>query len=139
MRDLVYRDATARQRLEAIIHPLVGQETDRQAQQALSEGRPLLVFDVPLLVESGPRWRARVDRVLVVDCPPEVQIERVVARSGLPSRSWPRRPPARSGWPPPTWWSSTAKVSHCVNCARQCRSWPRASGYDSRQSAKACA
>ena len=84
MRDLVYRDATARQRLEAIIHPLVGQETDRQAQQALSEGRPLLVFDVPLLVESGPRWRARVDRVLVVDCPPEVQIERVVARSGLP-------------------------------------------------------
>ena len=84
MRDLVYRDATARQRLEAIIHPLVGQATDPQAQQALSEGRPLLVFDVPLLVESGPRWRARVDRVLVVDCPPEVQIERVVARSGLP-------------------------------------------------------
>ncbi len=84
MRDLVYRDATARRRLEAIIHPLVGHETDRQTRQALSEGRPLLVFDVPLLVESGPRWRARVDRVLVVDCPPEVQIERVMARSGLP-------------------------------------------------------
>lgn len=84
MRDLVYRDATARRRLEAIIHPLIGHETDRQTRQALSEGRPLLVFDVPLLVESGPRWRARVDRVLVVDCPPEVQIERVMARSGLP-------------------------------------------------------
>ena len=55
---LVFDDADARQRLEAIIHPLVAQETDRQARLALDAGRRLLVFDVPLLVESGARWRA---------------------------------------------------------------------------------
>ena len=84
MRALVYRDAGARQRLEAIVHPLVAQEIDRQAQRALDAGRRLIVFDVPLLVESGPRWRARVDRVLVVDCDPATQIERVMARNQLP-------------------------------------------------------
>ncbi|MFD1893080.1 dephospho-CoA kinase [Ottowia beijingensis] len=84
MRQLVFRDASARQRLEAIIHPLVGQETDRQAQQALAAGHPILVFDVPLLVESGARWRGKVDRVWVVDCDPATQIERVMARNQLP-------------------------------------------------------
>jgi dephospho-CoA kinase len=43
---------------------------------------PCIVFDIPLLVESG-RWRAQVDRVVVIDCSPETQIERVVARSSL--------------------------------------------------------
>ncbi|MBK8665022.1 MAG: dephospho-CoA kinase [Burkholderiales bacterium] len=84
MRALVYRDAGARQRLEAIVHPLVAQEIDRQAQRAINAGHHLIVFDVPLLVESGPRWRARVDRVLVVDCDPATQIERVMARNQLP-------------------------------------------------------
>ena len=84
MRALVYRDAGARQRLEAIVHPLVALETDRQAQRAINAGHHLIVFDVPLLVESGPRWRARVDRVLVVDCDPATQIERVMARNQLP-------------------------------------------------------
>jgi dephospho-CoA kinase len=41
----------------------------------------MLVFDVPLLVESG-RWRSRVDRVLVIDCEEAIQVERVVRRSG---------------------------------------------------------
>jgi dephospho-CoA kinase len=40
------------------------------------------VFDVPLLVES-PHWRQRVNRVVVVDCTPEVQIQRTALRSGL--------------------------------------------------------
>lgn len=84
MRDLVFRDASARQRLEAIIHPLVSQETDRQAQAALAAGHLMLVFDVPLLVESGARWRSRVDRVWVVDCDPATQIERVMTRNQLP-------------------------------------------------------
>ncbi len=86
MRELVYRDAGARQRLEAIIHPLVSQETDRQARQAIDARRRLLIFDVPLLVESGARWRAKVDRVLVVDCEPATQIERVMARNQLPRK-----------------------------------------------------
>ena len=84
MRERVYQDAEARHRLEAIIHPLVAQETDRQAQQALASGAPLLVFDVPLLVEAGARWRARVDQVMVVDCDAQTQLARVMQRNGLP-------------------------------------------------------
>ena len=84
MRALVFDDTDARQRLEAIIHPLVAQETDRQARLALDAGRRLLVFDVPLLVESGARWRAKVDRVLVIDCDSATQIGRVMVRNALP-------------------------------------------------------
>ena len=84
MRELVYNDPNARQRLESIIHPLVSQETDRQAAQAIRDGAPLIVFDVPLLAEGGPRWRARVDRVMVVDCDADTQIQRVMARNQLP-------------------------------------------------------
>lgn len=77
MRELVFAEPASKRRLEAILHPLIGQETDRQAAAATA---PAIVFDVPLLVESG-RWRARVDKVLVVDCRETTQIERVVARS----------------------------------------------------------
>ena len=84
MRELVFRDPGARQRLEAIVHPLVGAETERQARQALAQGRRLLVFDVPLLVESLARWREKVDRIVVVDCEPDTQIARVMARNQLP-------------------------------------------------------
>ncbi|AQZ98216.1 dephospho-CoA kinase [Comamonas kerstersii] len=82
MRQLVFQDATARQRLEAITHPLIAQLTEQQALQAQQLGARLLVFDVPLLVESG-RWRQQLDAVLVVDCEPETQIQRVMARNGL--------------------------------------------------------
>ena len=83
MRALVHSDASARHRLEAIVHPLVGQETQRQAERATAQGKPCIVFDIPLLVESA-HWRSRVDHVLVVDCTPEVQISRVMARNQLP-------------------------------------------------------
>ena len=69
-----------RKRLEAILHPLIRAETDRQVEQATGLYTLLVV---PLLVESG-RWRDRVDRLLVVDCPTDTQIERVMARSHLP-------------------------------------------------------
>jgi dephospho-CoA kinase len=82
MRELVYADTTARLRLEAIIHPLVGQETHRQALAAAQAGFKVVVFDIPLLVESH-KWRQNLDQVIAVDCTPEVQIERVMARSGL--------------------------------------------------------
>lgn len=81
MRELVFRDSTARQRLEAILHPLINDRTHVEAARA-APGQPI-VFDVPLLVESGSRWRERVDRVLVVDCSNETQIARVMARSGV--------------------------------------------------------
>jgi dephospho-CoA kinase len=82
MRALVFSDPGAKARLEAIIHPLVGQETWRQADIAEAAGSRCLVFDVPLLVEST-HWRTRVDAVLVVDCPVPTQIARVMARSQL--------------------------------------------------------
>ncbi|NBW67540.1 MAG: dephospho-CoA kinase [Betaproteobacteria bacterium] len=82
MRALIFTDPDAKLRLEAIVHPLVGLATQAQAQAAIQAGHTLLVFDVPLLVES-PRWRKLVDQVLVVDCLETTQIERVVARSGL--------------------------------------------------------
>jgi dephospho-CoA kinase len=82
MRERVFSDPRARKQLEAIVHPLVGLETTRQAQAAVQASRRCIVFDVPLLVESV-HWRKRVDQILVVDCLPEVQIERTVQRSGL--------------------------------------------------------
>lgn len=86
MRELAYSDAGQRKRLEGIIHPLVGQETERQAKAATEAGQRCIVFDVPLLVES-PHWRQKVDQVLVVDCTPEIQIVRAMARSGLSQRA----------------------------------------------------
>jgi dephospho-CoA kinase len=84
MRAIVFADPEAKQRLEAIIHPLIGLEAERQAA-AVRPGQPI-VFDVPLLAESG-RWRDRVDRVLVVDCDESTQVERVMARNGWPAET----------------------------------------------------
>lgn len=78
MRQLVFADAGAKKLLESIVHPLVGEEAVRQAARADSV---CIVFDVPLLVESG-HWRERVDQVLVVDCSEATQISRVMARNG---------------------------------------------------------
>ncbi|MEP7139564.1 MAG: dephospho-CoA kinase [Caldimonas sp.] len=80
MRALAFGDSDARARLEAILHPLIGAEAARQAEGA-APSTPAIVFDVPLLVESG-HWRAKVDRVWVVDCEESLQIERVAARPG---------------------------------------------------------
>jgi dephospho-CoA kinase len=77
--DRVRRCRSAKLRLEAILHPLIGTETQRQAAAAGDDA--VVVFDVPLLVESG-RWRAIVERVLVVDATEQTQLKRVVARSG---------------------------------------------------------
>lgn len=105
MRQLVFQDATARQRLEAITHPLIAQLTEQQALQAQQLGARLLVFDVPLLVESG-RWRQQLDAVLVVDCEPETQIQRVMARNGLErtavEKSSRRKPVVSNAWQPLT-------------------------------------
>lgn len=78
MRALVFADPPAKRRLEAILHPLIGIETENRATAATER---VLVFDVPLLAES-PRWRTQVHKVLVIDCREATQIHRVVARSG---------------------------------------------------------
>ncbi len=78
MRALVFADAAQRRRLEGILHPLIGEESDRQAREAAQHP---VVFDVPLLAESR-HWRRRVDRILVVDCDEATQVQRVMQRSG---------------------------------------------------------
>jgi dephospho-CoA kinase len=80
MRSLAFTVPTARQRLEAILHPLIRGESERLI--AAHANAPYIVLVVPLLVEAGD-YRHRVDRVAVVDCDDEVRIQRVIARSGL--------------------------------------------------------
>jgi dephospho-CoA kinase len=86
MRQRVFSDPDERKRLEAIVHPVVQRETQQQAHAAIEAGHRVIVFDVPLLVESA-HWRGRVDKVLVIDCTPEVQVERTLQRSGLPAQA----------------------------------------------------
>lgn len=83
MRGLVFSDASARARLEAIVHPLVLRGVAERADAALQAGARMLVLDIPLLVESR-RWTPRLDAVWVVDCRTETQIERVMRRSSMP-------------------------------------------------------
>ncbi|MGV2293144.1 dephospho-CoA kinase [Trinickia sp. YCB016] len=79
MRALIFSDNTAKARLEAITHPLIRAETERERNAATG---PYLIIVVPLLVESGT-WKARVDRVLTVDCSVDTQIERVMRRNAF--------------------------------------------------------
>jgi dephospho-CoA kinase len=79
MREHVFAKPEARAQLEAILHPLIRAETERAANAATGT---YLMFVVPLLVESGA-WAKRVSRVLVVDCPEALQVQRVMQRSSL--------------------------------------------------------
>ncbi len=78
MRKLAFSDVDVRLKLEAILHPLIGHEALKQANEATSA---VVVFDVPLLTEAS-HWRQRVARVLVVDCSTETQVARVAQRPG---------------------------------------------------------
>jgi len=81
MRELVFRDQSAKARLEAILHPRIREQT--QAEAAAAAGRaPYIMFVIPLLIESGS-WRSRVARLLVIDCSLATQEARVCARSRL--------------------------------------------------------
>lgn len=79
MRQRVFGDPAERARLESILHPMIRRLSDERCRDAAS---PYVILAVPLLVESGT-YRERCDRILVVDCPESVQVERVMARSGL--------------------------------------------------------
>jgi dephospho-CoA kinase len=87
MRAIVFADPAAKLRLEAILHPLIGEAALAQATRVREENAdPCIVFDVPLLTESS-HWRARAQRVLVVDCSEATQLERVAARPGWSSEA----------------------------------------------------
>lgn len=79
MRRLVFADSGARARLESILHPMIRTLSDERCRAAL---QPYVILAVPLLVESGS-YRERCQRILVVDCPEALQVERVMARSGI--------------------------------------------------------
>ena len=92
MRQRVFDDPTVKKQLEAIVHPLVYQESARQVDLAQQAGVAWVVFDIPLLVESK-RWRQQLDKVLVLDCEEATQISRVMTREGVKhgdSQGWTR-------------------------------------------------
>jgi dephospho-CoA kinase len=80
LREIVFSDAAARARLEAILHPAIRAAMERQSVAAAQAG-PYQVLVIPLLAEGGRR--DHVDRVLVVDTPETVQIERLMARDAV--------------------------------------------------------
>jgi len=77
LRRRIFADAATRREVESILHPEIVRELERQA--GITPG-PYQVFAIPLLVEAG--LEQLVDRVLVVDCPEEEQIRRLMARDG---------------------------------------------------------
>jgi dephospho-CoA kinase len=79
MRERVFSEPAAKRRLEAILHPMIRAATEAAAADATGA---YVMLAIPLLVESGS-WKQRVSRVLVIDCPEEVQVARVMARNGL--------------------------------------------------------
>jgi dephospho-CoA kinase len=79
MRALAFQDPAARKRLEQLLHPMIRAESERRIAAASGS---YVILVVPLLVE-GDNYRQRVARIVVVDCPEDVQIERVRRRSSL--------------------------------------------------------
>lgn len=77
----VLADSAALRRLEAIVHPLVREEEILFLDRHRKAGAPLVVLDIPLLFETG--GNERVDKIVVVTAPPEVQRERVLRRPGM--------------------------------------------------------
>ena len=79
MRQRAFADPRAREQLEGILHPMIRSVSD---QRCLAANAPYVILAVPLLVESTS-YRGRCQRIAVVDCPEELQVERVMARSRL--------------------------------------------------------
>ena len=79
MRELVFKDPLAKDRLEAILHPLIGQQARDQVARAK---QPYVLLVVPLLLERNT-YQDRVQRIAVVDCSEQTQIERTMRRSQL--------------------------------------------------------
>lgn len=89
VRELVFQDPAARQQLEGILRPYILQGIAQAVAEAEQQaGAQAVVLDIPLLVENLAQWHPQIDGLLVVDCPPEVQIERVLARPS--SAAWSR-------------------------------------------------
>jgi dephospho-CoA kinase len=79
MREVVFADAAKKRLLESILHPMIRSRTNELVR---AERGPYVILMIPLLIESN-EYRKRCQRILVVDCPEELQLARVMARSGL--------------------------------------------------------
>jgi len=93
---IVFRDAEARTRLNQIVHPRVGEEMARREREAREAGAPLVVLDVPLLLEgrkagTGTAARLGFDAIVVVWVPEAIQIARTMARDGCSREEASRR------------------------------------------------
>jgi dephospho-CoA kinase len=84
MRELIFSDVHNKEKLEAILHPLIRAEV---AQQTRLAAGPYIIYVVPLLVETGVRDRLQLARILVVDCDEALQVQRVMERDGLPEQT----------------------------------------------------
>jgi dephospho-CoA kinase len=82
MRQLIFNDAAAKQRLQAVLHPLILAGIQNAEASIKDKGNSLVVIDIPLLVESA-HWRAVLQQVIVVDCEEETQVARVMQRNKL--------------------------------------------------------
>jgi dephospho-CoA kinase len=82
MRQLVFNDAAAKQRLQAVLHPLILAGIQNAEASIKDKGNSLVVIDIPLLVESA-HWRAVLQQVIVVDCEEDTQVARVMQRNKL--------------------------------------------------------
>jgi dephospho-CoA kinase len=77
LRKRIFEDPEQRKWLEALLHPAIRELTDKRCEAAIG---PYVIVAIPLLVETG--GEARFDRVLVVDCDPDLQLARLMARDG---------------------------------------------------------
>ena len=82
MRALVFEQPQAKEQLQSLLHPMIFQLIQQAMESVKNKGKPLVILDIPLLVESR-HWRQNLDRVLVVDCSAETQIRRVTQRSQM--------------------------------------------------------
>lgn len=85
VRQRAFSDPTFRQTLETIIHPIVQAEMARIEMECMARSVPVLIYDIPLLVESG-KWRAHLHQVLVVDCSEDTQVQRVQSRNQMQAK-----------------------------------------------------
>lgn len=84
--EAVVGNPEAIKRLEALVHPLVREDSERFLQQHQRNGTPVVVLDIPLLFEKG--GRERVDKIIVVTAPAQVQRERVLTRPGMTEKKF---------------------------------------------------
>lgn len=81
MGETIFNDDEKRERLNSIIHPYIWNRTQQELIRAQDEGHPVVVLDMPLLLEIS--WQLRVEEVWIVKVPLEIQIQRVMSRDGF--------------------------------------------------------